>query len=158
MLMKRFFSKILGFLIVGVVMLGSSPGLAEWVSNKDFPLIGDPNAKKGGILRSTITSYPATFRTHGPSSHEAFISAMSGLVYQTLISVHPNTLEIIPNLAEAWEIKEDNKTFLFRLNPKARWEDGQPVTPEDVVFSWELVISPDIKDPQIADIFNRFEK
>ena len=145
------------YFCLGMISLVLLPlnSLAELAGNDDFPLIGDPNAQKGGALRYAIISYPATFRLHGPSSNTVFISLMSSLVYQTLISIHPNTLEFIPELAEAWEIQEDNKTFLFRINPKARWEDGQPVTPEDVVFSYELVIDPETKDPASADLFGR---
>ncbi len=162
MLSKRGFVKN-GLLLVNIVGLSLgllvSQGLAEWVTKTDFPLIGDPHAKKGGTLRYAISSYPATFRTHGPNSNDAFITLMSGLVYQNLVSLHPNTLEFIPDLAEAWEIQDDKKTFLFRLNPKARWEDGKPVTPEDVVFSYEIIVDPKTEDPYGADLFTRlFEK
>jgi microcin C transport system substrate-binding protein len=84
---------------------------------------------------------------------------MAGLVYQNLLGMHSNTLEYVPDLAEAWEIQEDKKTFLFRLNPNARWADGEPVTAEDVVFSWELITDPDTQDPYSGEMFKRrFEK
>ena len=153
--MKRFLAKVCGLALAGWLGLHASTGFAEWTQNVHFPLIGDGNAQKGGVIRYPINTFPATFRTHGPSSNEAFISMMSGLVYQSLISIHPNTLEIIPNLADAWEIKDDNMTFLFRLNPNARWADGKPVTPEDVVFSYELVVDPKTKDPYAADLYSR---
>jgi microcin C transport system substrate-binding protein len=157
--MKRFDLRVLWLLIVVSMFMVSSPGFAEWIANNDFPLIGDPNAKKGGEIRYAVTSYPSTFRVHGPGSNTSLNSLMSGMVYQSLIGVHPNTLEFIPDLAEAWEIKDNNMTFLFRLNPKAKWEDGKPVTPEDVVFSWELVTDPKTQDPYAADLFSRmFEK
>lgn len=144
---------------IGIMLLFSSTCMAEWVTNETFPLIGEPNAKKGGTFTYATTTYPATFRTHGPSANTTFNNLMSGLVYQSLITIHPNTLEFIPSLAEAWEIQADNKTFLFRLNPQAKWADGQPVTPEDVVFSYELIIDEKTKDPYSADLFTRlFEK
>ena len=156
MFIKRMIVKTV---VVMSLLLISSWSFAEWVENNDFPLIGDPQAQKGGTLRYAISTYPATFRTHGPSSNTSFIRTMSGLVYQTLISIHPDTLEIIPDLAEAWEVTEDNRTFLFRLNPNARWEDGKPVTPEDVVFSYDIVVDPATKDPYSADLFTRmFER
>lgn len=146
-------------ILISLVCLLASSSNAEWVTNESFPQIGDANAKKGGILNDAISSYPATFRVHGPNANTTFNTLMTGLVYQTLIAIHPNTLEFIPSLADAWEIKDDNKTFLFRLNPNARWADGQPVTPEDVVFSFELVIDPNTQDPYSADLFGRlFEK
>ncbi len=116
-------------LLIILVCLINSWSFAEWMVNTDFPLIGDSHAAKGGTVRYAIPSYPATFRIHGPSANTTFNSLMGGLVYQTLVRIHPNTLEMIPGLAEAWEIQEDNKTFLFRLNPEARWEDGAPRNP-----------------------------
>lgn len=41
----------------------------------------------------------------------------------------------IPALAESWRYDTEKKTFLFKLNPKARWHDGKPVTAADVVFT-----------------------
>ncbi len=147
------------FVLLSIIVLFVSNSFAEWQTNDDFPLVGDPNAKTGGEIRYAVNSYPSTFRVHGPGTTTVLHSLMSELVYQYLIGIHSNTLEFIPDLAEAWEIQEDNKTFLFRLNPKARWEDGKPVTPEDVVFSWELITDPNTKDPYSADLFSRrFEK
>lgn len=160
-LMKRFMLQtiVLLSLVTSLLLLLCFSGFAEWETNDDFPLVGDPNAKKGGLFRFGITSYPSSFRVHGPGSATYINSLISGLVYETLLGLHSNTLEFIPGLADAWEIKEDKKTFLFRLNPRARWEDGKPVTPEDVVFSWELVVDPNTKAPYSAELFGtRFEK
>ena len=42
-----------------------------------------------------------------------------------------------PGLAERWE-RVDSLTWRFHLRPDARWQDGQPVTAEDVVFSFDV--------------------
>jgi peptide/nickel transport system substrate-binding protein len=42
-------------------------------------------------------------------------------------------------LAETAEWDDDRTFIQFNLNPKARWTDGKPVTPEDVIFSFELL-------------------
>ena len=143
---------------MAVLAVYSSVGNAEFITNKDFPLIGDPAAQKGGLLRYAIREYPATFRIYGPNSNTTFNSLMESLVYQRLVSIHPETLEFIPMLAEAWEIGEDRKTFRFRLDPAARWADGKPVTPQDVVFSWDLATNPDIKDPYTTELYSKFER
>lgn len=41
----------------------------------------------------------------------------------------------IPALAEAWSYDPESMTFTFRLNPRAKWHDGKPVTAEDVAFT-----------------------
>lgn len=154
--MKR--SRRLASILVVFIALFCTAASAELVTNIDYPLIGSPRALKGGRIVYAVSSFPATFRIYGPNSNTYFISLISGLVYQTLVSVHPNTLEIIPSLAEAWEIGEDKRTFTFRLDGRARWADGKPVTVEDVIFSWELATSRDIRDPQVSDIYRRFER
>jgi len=156
---KALFSIVcLTLCIMFTVAIGPSAGKAAFVSSKDFPLIGDPGARKGGVLRYAIREYPATFRVYGPNSNTTFISMMESLVYQRLVSIHPETLEFIPSLAEAWEIGKDRKTFRFRLDPDARWADGKPVTPEDVLFSWELATDPRIKDPYTTELYSKFHR
>lgn len=59
-------------------------------------------------------------------------------VYERLVNVDPadpNTL--VPGLAESWEGNADNTEFTFKLNPKATFADGSPVTSADVKWSFE---------------------
>jgi len=44
---------------------------------------------------------------------------------------------IIPNVAESFEVSDDNKVFTFTLRKGLKWSDGEPVTTEDVRFAWE---------------------
>ena len=47
------------------------------------------------------------------------------------------------DLAERWTIGDDGKTYTFELRQNARWHDGRPVTPADVVFTVRLMQDPD---------------
>jgi ABC-type transport system substrate-binding protein len=47
--------------------------------------------------------------------------------------------QLVPNLAERWELSADGTRLTCWLNPQARWHDGQPVTADDVVFSFNLI-------------------
>ena len=47
----------------------------------------------------------------------------------------------IPGVAERWENK-DNKTFTFHLRKDAKWSNGDPVTADDFVYSFERVVDP----------------
>ena len=84
-----------------------------------------------------------------PKTFNAVLSAESpnifGLTYQGLIEENPITGKKEPALAESWEMSEDNKTITFKLRPNLKWSDGQPLTPEDVVFSYnQLYLNPKI--------------
>ncbi len=67
---------------------------------------------------------------------------MVGNIYETLVSFEPGQPGVKPVLAESWEIAEsaDGSTITFHLNPKAAFASGNPVTAQDVVFSWARAI------------------
>lgn len=160
------FKKSIVFVLM-LVMFGVFAGYSEaekfdpagWETNGNYPLIGDPGAKKGGTLRYFWTSFPPTLRTNGPNSNLGTTREVHGMVYESLIGLHPTTLEYLPSLATHWKISKDKRKFWFRINPKARWVDGTPVTAEDVVATWEFRVREDIKDPYSVMIWDgSFEK
>lgn len=46
-----------------------------------------------------------------------------------------------PKLAESWEINEDGTIYTFHLRKDAVWHDGTPITSDDVIFTYELVMN-----------------
>ena len=61
-----------------------------------------------------------------------------GNMYETLASFNPGNPEIVPLLAESWEIADagDMWTMTFKLDPDAKFASGNPVTANDVAYSW----------------------
>lgn len=51
--------------------------------------------------------------------------------------------ELIPGVAEKWELSEDGLTLTFHLREEARWSNGDPVTAQDYVESWKRVLTPE---------------
>ncbi len=51
---------------------------------------------------------------------------------------------VYPRLAESWEVTDDNSAIIFHLNPDAKWQDGEPVTADDVVFTCKLITKEEI--------------
>jgi microcin C transport system substrate-binding protein len=130
-----------------------------WQTNIDFDLIGDPRAVKGGVLRQAIYAYPSTLRVRGPEWNSAFnYNIIAPLVYETLLSLHPTTLEYYPALATHWQISEDKASYRFRINPNARWSDGQPVVADDVVATWAFVMDKGLQDPSGQLVYGKFER
>jgi peptide/nickel transport system substrate-binding protein len=59
-------------------------------------------------------------------------------IYETLIGLDPkDNKTLIPRLATSWTANADQTQFTFKLDPKAKFDDGTPVTSADVKFSWE---------------------
>ncbi|MFC2250604.1 extracellular solute-binding protein [Labrys portucalensis] len=105
----------------------------------------NPDAPKGGRLRMAS---PITF-----DSFNVTLAGVRGIVEPGLARVYQNLMTSAqdePNtyygeLAEALRYPDDMSWVSFRLNPKARWQDGQPVTPEDVVWSFDTLKANNIQ-------------
>jgi peptide/nickel transport system substrate-binding protein len=84
-----------------------------------------------------------------PKTFNAILSQESpnvfGLIYDGLITENPITTKIEPALAESWEISPDKLSIIFTLREGLQWSDGQPLTVDDVDFSYnQLYLNPKI--------------
>ncbi|WP_313570237.1 peptide ABC transporter substrate-binding protein [Pantoea piersonii] len=53
---------------------------------------------------------------------------------------------IVPGVAESWS-SSDNKTWIFTLRTNAKWSNGEPVTAQDFVYSWQRLVEPKNSSP-----------
>lgn len=98
----------------------------------------NPDAPKGGLLR---LSARGSFDTFNPILPKGSAAVGLGLGYETLMT--PSMDEVLVSyglLAEAMYIAEDFGSVSFRMNPNAKWHDGEPVKAEDVVWSFNKLI------------------
>jgi peptide/nickel transport system substrate-binding protein len=58
-------------------------------------------------------------------------------VYETLVGIGPDNKTIGPNIAESYEVNDNQTVFTFKLNPAAKFSDGSPVEAKDVKWSLE---------------------
>ena len=81
---------------------------------------------------SSVLSDPKTFNfALNQESPNIF-----GLTYEGLVSENALTGEIEPALAQSWEISEDKKKIIMTLREGLKWSDGEPLTAEDVVYTY----------------------
>jgi peptide/nickel transport system substrate-binding protein len=74
-------------------------------------------------------------------STTAFGSSLAALAYSSLTTVGLDA-KVAPDLAESWDVSADQLTWTFHLRKNAKWQDGQPLTAEDVKFSYEFRADP----------------
>jgi len=65
------------------------------------------------------------------------------VIYEPLVNLRASDCEIIPGVAERWELSPDGLTYTFHLRADAKWSNGDPVTSEDFRYSWRRAILPD---------------
>lgn len=79
-------------------------------------------------------------------------------VYDNLLRRDLNTWEYVPALAEKWTISKDGKTFTFTLRDGLKWHDGQPVTAEDVKYSFDVYSEGRFKAPDKAVYYEKMKE
>ncbi len=68
-------------------------------------------------------------------------------LFNNLVEFNPETPDFSDlrcDLCTSWELAADGVTYTFHINPDAKWWDGVPVTADDVVFSIDAQIDPDL--------------
>jgi microcin C transport system substrate-binding protein len=128
-----------------------------WETNTNFDLIGDPRAVKGGTLKEYVLDFPGTLRIEGPESNTALNYMIAPMVYESLLTIHPTSLDYMPVLATHWQVSPDKSVYKFRINPNARWADGQPVVADDVVATWKFQMDKGLQSPSSQMTFGKFE-
>lgn len=110
----------------------------------------NPDAPNGGELR---LSEEGTFDSFNPLLAKGELAAGLGVVFETLMKPAEDEINTSYGLlAESVTYPDDISQATFRLRAQARWADGKPVTPEDVVFSFEMAKE---HDPQRANYYAR---
>ncbi len=137
---------------------GSGFNGTGWQTKTTFLALGAQDALKGGSMVRSLADWPATLRQTGKDWNTSFNYLIASLCYESLLQIHPVTLEFIPQLATHWWISEDRKTYRYRINPSARWSDGKEVTAHDVVASYKLRMDPTLLDPSNILVFGKLEQ
>ena len=126
-----------------------------WKDGSEQKEFADPRAVRGGVLRQFMASTPPTLRRVGPNANNGFRGELYDNNDFGLLAGHPNTDETIPALATSWAMSADGMTAYFRLDPNAKFTDGQPITADDFFFTFYFHRSPWAKADWYADHYTR---
>lgn len=95
--------------------------------------------QSGGSLVQAMLGEPsnliAVLAADGASSE------IASQVYVSLVKYNKD-IELVPYAAESFEVLDDGKLLKFKIRQDIRWFDGQPLTADDVEFTYQLMIDP----------------
>lgn len=77
---------------------------------------------------------------HHKTSTVAEANLMRDL-YEGLV-IHDAKAQVIPGVAESWEVSDDGRTYTFKLREDAKWSNGDPVKASDFVFAYQRLQDP----------------
>jgi microcin C transport system substrate-binding protein len=135
--MKPFTRTIVLFLIVAIIGGFGLTGYAIQLSNVP---VGDPHAIRGGELNLQTSDFPKSFNYFVNTAVDT--AAVFGLVYDNLMSLNYNTLEFEPLIAKSITVSADKKLFTVKIDPRAKWADGKPITAKDLLFTYDVIMNP----------------
>ncbi len=135
------------FALLSMAFLGGLPAHAEGLAMHGTPKLGvdftsfpyaDVRALKGGRL---VQAQYGNFDSLNPFSVRGNVARnLRERVFESLLERnYDEAFSLYPLLAEEVFTPPDRSFVRFTLNPKARFSDGQPVTTEDVAFTWEIL-------------------
>lgn len=102
----------------------------------------NPDAPKGGTVNSVVLG---TFDSFNPyivqgSPAAGFAQFGGGLLYDTLMEQATDEGSTShPLIADAYKYPADYSSATYRLDPRAKWHDGQPITTDDVIWSFQVL-------------------
>jgi oligopeptide transport system substrate-binding protein len=74
-------------------------------------------------------------------------------LFEGLTRLDPKTARPIPGLAQSWDISPDGCTYTFHLRTNLLWSTGEPITADDVVYSWLRAASPATASDYAGEFF-----
>ncbi len=132
---KKVFAALLATAMVGTMLAGcSTPGSKSG---------GDGGNSDEKVFRYSTSTEPTTLdptKSNSIPDNEVQHALTESLVRNT-------GGEVYPGVAESWEVSEDGLTYTFHLNPDAKWSDGEQITAQDFVYSWQRLMNPDTAAP-----------
>ena len=115
------------------------PGAQSTPRAAALPRSRQPGTLVIGSMGAPLTLDPALVQD--ATSAEYVVHLFSGLLGID------DKLQIVPDLAEKWDVSADGKTYTFSLRNNARFHDGRPVTAHDVKYSLERALDPKTGSP-----------
>ncbi len=119
----------------------------DWQTGEAVKPLGDPQAIRGGVFHDFIVDFPRTLRVVGPDANGGARQIILDNLALSLLGFDPNSLDPFPALAESWAVSPDKRTYYFRLDPDARFSNGEQITADNYFFAFYFFLSPYINDP-----------
>lgn len=135
---KLFKHKGMAIIITGLLLVSSIAGLSLYSGGSGGILGGVQPAVSSNNVTFTTGWFGTFIDTLNPfTSYSQLTNWINMNLYLPLVYYNSANQTISPGLATSWDVNYSNHTVIFHLNPNAVWSDGQPVTSQDVVYTYQ---------------------
>jgi peptide/nickel transport system substrate-binding protein len=123
--------------------------IASGHSTEFFESRGKTGNFGGSLTVATFGSGPKTFNPWASTEVESH--GIGQLLFESLIDVDPWTGEHLCRLARSYSVSEDKRDYTFYLRKGLQWSDGQPLTADDVIFTFGTLIKEGFGNQSLRD-------
>lgn len=132
---------VLGLLLAGCAPSGAPPSTGGGTPVGPTATAKGEQPKTGGTLKLSGRLTPEHWDIHQSGSGGSLWPVAP--TYSSLVRYDwKNNEQIIPDLAEKWDVSDGGKMYSFTLRKGVNWHDGKPFTSEDVKFSLDRIRKP----------------
>lgn len=94
-----------------------------------------------GLLQAVVNTGDGIAEIDPHYVNDAMI-VVPGTLLEGLVLADETGTDVVPGAAESWEVSEDGLTYTFTMRDGATWSNGDPVTAEDAVFTYQRLLAP----------------
>ncbi|MBY0117549.1 peptide ABC transporter substrate-binding protein [Paenibacillus sp. FSL H8-0317] len=123
----------------------------EGTGNTDTGSASEGNGlAKDQILKINLSAEPPTLDP--AQAKDSQTNTVLKFLYEGLVRIDADGKEQA-GVAKDWTISEDGLKYVFNLNPDAKWSNGDAITAEDFVRSWERALKPETASPYAYQLY-----
>jgi len=88
----------------------------------------------------------------------SFSSSIMSMLFEPLAELHSTENRAVGVLASSWDVSPDGMSYTFKIDSRAKWSDGKPVTAYDVQFYYDVIMDPKNLTPVFKVGLSRLER
>ncbi len=162
--------KIIAMVLIAMMTLSSLSGCGSGKSNSatsegtstetspETAVVADGD----NVFKWSSTNSPATVCPY--ENYTEIIDYIQAKLYRYIPNETGDDLALVPDLALEEPTTEDGYTWIIKLDPNAKWANGEPINADTFMYSWEMALDPVLLYPassglarNMIDVVNAYD-
>lgn len=141
---------------MGIPDVGGIDGEIAPIFRRAAKASSSPDYAEGDWL---VSAFGVNLKSITPLiSQDLYSSTIQSYVLESLLARDSDTLEWQGLIARSWQTSQDGLTFTFQMRGDVVFSDGEPLTADDVVFSYDFIMNPAVQAPRQRAYYSKIKR